>query len=118
MPNLVSESSLGTITVADFRRPVAFFSTPVSNEAFDAHPLAFRGLAGDGVFRVENSSLIRRLLAIRHAPGAFSEMKHYIFVFHDSIFEVAAEGLELRTVEGSMQDAENEMLQSLRKSPV
>jgi hypothetical protein len=88
MPNLVSESSLGTITVADFRRPVAFFSTPVSNEAFDAHPLAFRGLAGDGVFRVENSSLIRRLLAIRHAPGAFSEMKHYIFVFHDSIFEV------------------------------
>ena len=118
MPALVSESSLGTITIADFRRPVAFFSTPVSNEAFDAHPLAFRGLAGDGVFRVENSSFIRRLLATRPYPGAFSELKHYIFVFHDSIFEVAAKDLELRAVEGSMQDAENEMLQSLRRSPV
>src|SRR5690349_12499443 len=45
MPALVSESSLGTIAVVDFRRPVTFFSVPVSNDALDAHPLAFRGLS-------------------------------------------------------------------------
>jgi len=123
MPVLVSDSSLGTIAVADFRRPAAFFSVPVSDETFDAHPLAFRGLVGNGVFRVENSSWIRRLIAAQYYhrkpyPGALSDLKHYIFVFHDSIFEAAAIDLEIRTVEGSMRDAENDMLESLRKRSV
>lgn len=123
LPALVSGTSLGTINIVDFRRPIAFFSVPVSNEIFDAHPLAYRGLTGEGVFRVENSSWLRQLVAAQYHhhrpyPGAWSELKHFIFVFHDSIFEVAANGLEIRTVEGSIRDAENEMLQSLRERGV
>jgi hypothetical protein len=48
-------------------------------------------------------------------PGAFSDLKHLIFVFHDSIFEAAANEFEVRTVEGSMGDAQDEMLQSMRE---
>jgi len=123
MPALVNESSLGTITVVDFRRPTAFFSVPVSNETFDAHPFAFRGLAGYGVFRVEDSSWIRRLKAAQYYDrkpytGAFADLKHLIFVFHDSILEAAANGFDLRTVEGSMYDAREEMLKSMRGSPL
>jgi hypothetical protein len=110
MPVLVGESTLGTIAIVDFRPPASFFSVPVSNETFDAHPLAFRGLAGCGVFRVENSSWIRRLVAVQYHhskpyPGAFSDTKHYIFVFHDSIFEAAADDVDTRALQGSMGDA-------------
>jgi hypothetical protein len=120
MPTLVDQSSLGTIAVVDFRRPAAFFSVPVSNETFDAHPFAFRGLTSSGVFRVEDSSWIRRLRAAQYChgksyAGAFSDLKHFIFVFHDSIFEVAANEIEVSTVEGSMGDAQDEMLQSIRE---
>jgi hypothetical protein len=123
MPVLVSESSLGTITIVDFRRPAAFFSVPVSNETFDAHPLAFRGLTSYGVFRVEDSSWVRRLRSAQYHhrkpyPGAFSDLKHFIFVFHDSIFEAAANEFKTRTVEGSMVDAQDEMLQSMRERPL
>jgi hypothetical protein len=119
MPLLVSESSLGTVAIVDFRHPVAFFSVPVSNKTFDAHPLAFRGLAGYGVFRVENSSWIRRLAAIQYChdrpnPGALSPKRHYIFVFHDSVFEAAADALEVKNLQGSMGDAQDQMSQTLR----
>jgi hypothetical protein len=120
MPVLVNESSLGTISVVDFQRAAAFFSVPISNETFDAHPFALRGLTSSGVFRVEDSSWIRRLKAAQYYhrqphPGAFSDLKHFIFVFHDSIFEAAANELEVRTVEGSMGDAQDEMLRSMRE---
>jgi hypothetical protein len=118
-PVLVSGSSLGTISLTEFECPIAFFSVPVSNETFDAHPLAFRGLSGYGVFRVENSSWIRRLTAVQYYhskpyPGAFSDKKHFIFVFHDSIVEVAADDLRERSFDGSMIDAQGEMLQLMR----
>src|ERR1039457_2470863 len=66
MPVLVHQSSLGSIAVVDFRRPATFFSLPVSDETFDGHPLAFRGLTTPGVFRVEDSSLIRQLKAVQY----------------------------------------------------
>lgn len=47
-------------------------------------------------------------------PGAFSNTKHYIFVFHDSIFEAAADDAEARTFQGSMEDALDEMVQTMR----
>ena len=123
MPTLVRESTFGTIAVCDFKRPVSYFSVPVSDETFDAHPFAFRGLSGCGVYRVEDSSWLRRLTAIQYYhsrpyPGAFSSTKHFIFVFHDSILEVAADDVEVLSFEGSMEAAQDEMLQEMRARPV
>jgi hypothetical protein len=113
IPTLVSDATLGTIAIADFRRPIAHFSVSISNETFDTHPFAFRGLIGDAIFRVENSSWIRQLAAAQYAHkqyrGTAASKKHFIFAFHDSIFEAAAEDLDIRTIQGSMADAVGEM---------
>ena len=120
-PLLVNEGVTGTVAIVDFRLPAAFFSVPLSNETLEAHPLAHRGegLKSCGVFRVENSTLIRRLIAAQYVharpyPGAFASTKHYIFTFHDSVFEAVADGISVRTFPGSIRDAQNEMLELIR----
>lgn len=118
-PILVNAGFKGTVVIADFRSPVAFFSVPLSNETLEAHPLAYRGLLSYRVFRVENSSLIRRLIAAQYVhprpfPGAFKDSKHYIFTFHDSVFETVADTVSVRTFPGSIRDAQEEMLELIR----
>jgi len=119
VPNLVGGSSMGTIALVDFRFPAAYFSVPVSNEILDAHPLSARGLSNYKVFTVDHSSWIRRLTAAQYYherpyPGAYSNSKHYIFVFHDSIFEAVADGITVQSFFSSMDDAEGRMLELLK----
>ena len=118
-PTLVNEGFTGTVVIVDFRRPASFFSVPLSNETLGAHPLAYRGLASYRVFSVENSSRIRRLITAQYVhprpfPGAFENSKHYIFTFHDSVFEAVAHGVSVRTFPGSIRDAQEEMLELIR----
>lgn len=121
-PVIVNEGFMGTIAIVDFRRYMAYFSVPISNETLHAHPLAYRGLFSYGVFRVENSSFIRRLVAAQYVhrtpfPAAYAKSKHYIFTFHDSLFEAVADELSVRTFPGSMRDAQQEMLELIRARP-
>jgi hypothetical protein len=116
---VVNEGFKGTVVIVDFRSPAAFFSVPLGNETLEAHPLAYRGLLSYRVFRVENSSLIRRLVSAQYVhsrpfPGAFADSKHYIFTFHDSVFEAVADGVSVRTFPGSIRDAQEEMLELIR----
>jgi hypothetical protein len=118
-PVLVNEGFKGRVVIVDFRLPVAFFSVPLSNETLEAHPLAHRGLVSYRVFRVENSSWIRRLVAAQYVhsrpfPGAFENSKHYIFTFHDSVFEAVADGVSVRSFPGSIRDAQEEMVDLIR----
>jgi hypothetical protein len=118
-PVLVNEGFRGTVVIVDFHLPAAFFSVPLSNETLEAHPLAYRGLVNYRVFRVENSSWIRQLIAAQYVharpfPGAFEKTKHYIFTFHDSVFEAVADGVSVRTFPGSIRDAQEEMLELIR----
>ena len=88
-------SNAESIAVAEFVRPYAHMFGPPNDEAFDGHPLASRGLHPYGVFRIENSSWIRRLERMNaihehHSPAAFAELTHYVFAFHDSTFECVA----------------------------
>ena len=120
-PVVVSSSTEAEIAVIDFWNPHAFFSAPVSDEVFDAHPLAYRGLSAGGVFRVDESSWIRRLVAIQYAhrrplPGVYDQSKHYIFAFKDSIFECVANGYEVLLRRGSMDRIEVEMIQRMRSA--
>jgi len=118
-PVLVNEGFKGTVVIVDFLSPAAFFSVALSNETLEAHPLAYRGLLSNRVFRVENSSLIRRLITAQYVhprpfPGAYESSRHYIFTFHDSVFEAVADGVSVRTFPGSIRDAQNEMLELIR----
>lgn len=75
------------------------FGAP-NDEALEGHPLWSRGLGFYGVFRVDQSSLIRRLAAMnsvhkRHSYSVFDELVHYIFTFQDSTFECVARSHEI-----------------------
>jgi hypothetical protein len=75
------------------------FGAP-NDEALEGHPLWSRGLGFYGVFRVDQSSLIRRLAAMnsvhkRHSYSVFDELVHYIFTFQDSTFECVARSHEV-----------------------
>jgi hypothetical protein len=86
------------IAVARFRMPRAHTFGSPNDEAFEGHPLAARGLAPYGAYRIEDSSWIRRLermnsVHYRHDPERFRVLNHYILSFHDSTFECVAEGV-------------------------
>jgi hypothetical protein len=68
---------------------------PPNDEAIKGHPLWRRGLDSYGMYRVDESSLIRRLAAMnyvhpRNNPALYDDFHHYVFTFHDSTFECVA----------------------------
>lgn len=75
------------------------FGAP-NDETLEGHPLWNRGLGFYGVFRVDQSSLIRSLATMnsghkRHSYSAFDELTHYIFTFQDSTFECVARSYKI-----------------------
>lgn len=118
-PAIINQARPGSVVVVDFRRPLSYFSVPLSNETLDAHPFAFRGLTRYGAYRVDNSSWIRRLVSAQYVhrrarPEAFQNSKHFIFVFHDSVFECVADGLAHWVTEAAMETAQEQMLNLVR----
>lgn len=79
-----------------------------NDEAFAGHPLASRGLHPYGAFQIENSSWIRQLERMNsvhpdHKPESFSQLRHFIFAFHDSTFECVAERFTASEHQGSLK---------------
>ncbi len=71
---------------------------PPNDEAFEAHPLADRGLTPYGAFEVERSSWVRELAEANrvhpdHDASAFGQLRHFVLTFHDSTFECVASGV-------------------------
>ncbi len=107
---IVSEHSQDELcALVRFSRAIAYMSGPPNDEAFGGHPLAGRGLHPYAVFEIGRSSWIRQLERMnavhsRHRPERFEQYKHYIFAFHDSVFECVAAGFEITTHRGSVVD--------------
>lgn len=92
-----------------FRRPRAHLFGPPNDEAFKGHPLAARGLQPYAVFEVTDSSWIRLLERMNsvhpyHRPERYRALKHFVFAFHDSVFECVAEDFEMEAKIGSVAD--------------
>jgi hypothetical protein len=90
-----------------FARATAHMFGPPNDEAFAGHPLAEPGLEPYAVFEVNNSSWVRTLERMNsvhpyHQPERFTKYKHFIFAFHDSVFECVAESFELSVHRGSV----------------
>lgn len=93
---------------------------PPNDEAFMGHPLASRGLEPYAVFEIEQSSWIRQLERMNavhpnHRSEFFASYRHFVFAFHDSTFEVVADGLEVQLLSGSMRSAVSKMVEMLSK---
>jgi len=100
-----------------FKHAIAHMFGPPNDEAFNGHPLAQRGLKPYSVFEVNESSWIRKLKHMNsvhpyHRPERFDKYRHYVFAFHDSVFECVAESFELSIHRGSVS---NIICDSLRR---
>lgn len=82
--------------IVQFNLPLIHLFGPPNDEAIKGHPLWRRGLNSYAAYRVEESSLLRRLAAMnsvhpRNDASAFGRFHHYIVTFEDSTFECIAQ---------------------------
>lgn len=71
------------------------------SEALSGHPYYQHGLKYYSGFWVENSDWIEDLKKIDrvhpyHSPSKFKKFKHYVFTFHDTMFECIAQEFEIK----------------------
>ncbi len=84
--------------IVEFQSPYVHAFGPPSDETLHAHPLASRGLGRYGAYEVRRSSWVRRLEEFnrvhrRHDPKRFESLRHFVFTFHDNLFECVAKEL-------------------------
>jgi hypothetical protein len=94
---------------------------PPNDEAFGGHPLARRGLRPYSISEVRNSSWLELRIKMnrvhhRHSDSLFSDLRHFIFAFHDSTFECLAHDFTVSVFRGSMNAAVANMASMLAGS--
>lgn len=103
------------IAAITFEGAVAHYFGPPNDEAMAGHPLASRGLAPYGTFEVLSSSWLRSLRDMNSVhrfddPNRFSKLRHFVFTFHDSIFETVAEVVETLNIVPRSADAVSRLI--------
>jgi len=83
------------VAIVGFNLPLMHLLGPPNDEALRGHPLWRRGLDSYSAYRVDHSSLLRRIAVMnyvhpRNDPAAFDQFRHYIFTLEDSTFECVA----------------------------
>jgi len=116
------KATTAALALVSFVNPYMHMFGPPDEDGISGHPLANRGLYPCSAFRVEHSSLVRRLLETNSvhevpAPKASEPLQHYIFTFHDSTFECVAGAMESQ-VECVGLDEEHARTLQLLKSRV
>lgn len=116
---VVGPTSEGLVATVRFFRAYAHLFGPPNDEAFKGHPLASRGLRPYTASEVRGSSWLRHLEKMNsvhpnHNKGRFLEGKrHFVFAFHDSVFECVAQGFTIEIGHGSLRARLLEVLPSL-----
>ena len=95
------------VALVSFVGPYAHQFGPPNDETISGHRLYNKGLEPYSVFEVENSSWIAALEKMNsvhpeHSKDNFSSLKHYIFTFHDSVFECVCESYSVSCTSGSL----------------
>lgn len=108
------------IAIVRFNRPYWHQFGPPGKEAIESHPLSSRGLFPCAVFRVDGSSLVRRLARMDSVhpclkPEIFDKLAHYIFTFHDSTFECVAEGFKSSIEQAGWNEQHAAMIEALKQ---
>lgn len=105
---VVRDTSPEPVAQIEFDRPYASMLGPPNDEALAGHPLADRGLEPYTAYAVNRSSWLAELRRRNevhpyHQPDAFDELRHLIFVFHDSTFECLARGYTATVRDGPIK---------------
>jgi hypothetical protein len=79
-----------------------------NDEVFHGHPLDGKGLGGYGVYEVANSHWLAELERINsvhllYNPANWGRDKHFMFLFHDEMFECIATGFKVEVLYGTFE---------------
>jgi hypothetical protein len=108
VPRSISRDSPGELcALVRFKFPSAQMFGEPNDECIPGHPLMARGLQYYSVSEVHNSSWIRALARLNEGhphrnATAYAGCRHFIFSFHDNVFECVAEGYDLSVHRGSV----------------
>ena len=114
------DSNKETVAVVSFNHCSANYFGPPNDESFNGHPLYKRGLGPYGSFEILESSWIRKLERMNsvhpyHNKERFmKDKRHFVFSFHDSIFECVAIDFEISLFQGSIRDTIPYMIEKLK----
>jgi hypothetical protein len=104
--------------VIEFDAVAAHYFGMPNDETLNGHPLYKRGLRAYSAFENKHSSWVRSLERVNsvhpfHRPGMFSQHRHFIFSFHDTMFECIAK--DLKVVAQFPDDANHNVFEELTK---
>jgi hypothetical protein len=108
-PREISVDSKGeSAAVITFRACRVYIQTEITDATIDGHPLYNRGLKSYGAFEVLHSSWIRQLEQFQATqaspqPKSYAQLRHFLFAFHDSLFECVAGGFTVEVHQGSIR---------------
>jgi hypothetical protein len=102
-------SGVESLALVEFIHCVSAKLGAPNDEVFEGHPLSGKGQDGYTAQIVMNSRWKAELQAINsvhsgYKPETWTDLKHYIFWFHDSTFECIAESYRLELFKGSMSE--------------
>jgi hypothetical protein len=108
------------VALIEFERYRSYTFGSPNDEAISGHPLYGRGLRPYSAFEVKGSSWVRQLermnsVHLHHNPEWFKALHHYVFTFHDSMFECVAAGYKITEREGAIAELMPEMQSRLHQ---
>lgn len=100
VPRLVTPEDRQRCAVIRFESILAHTFGPPGDERLSRHPLYARGLGSYAVYEVHESSWLRQETGSVGKRG----LRHFVFTFHDSMFECLAEEFQVETSYGSVHE--------------
>lgn len=96
---------------------------PPNDEALHGHPLFGSGLAFYSAMRVVDSPWIVQLERLnsvhaRHDPADYVAQQHFIFAFHDTMFECVARSFSVSAVDRTMAEAVKDAVDLIFGPPI
>jgi hypothetical protein len=88
------------VALVEFLRCTAFRFGGPNDEVIHGHPLYGKGLNPYGAHIIANSRWLAELMEINsvhllHNPSNWTDVKHYMLLFHDDMFECLARGFKV-----------------------
>ena len=100
-----------SVAIVNFNLIYSHLFGPPNDEAISGHPLYNRGLEPYSAFEIKNSSWIKELGKMNSVHPQYNKEKflknkrHFIFTFHDSIFECIAKDFQFDIYNCSLKSA-------------
>ena len=99
-------SSQSLLALVTFEYCYAHKLEGINDEVIEAHPLFSHGLEAYELHKIENSVWVTQQMKTHSIHSNFSEeswnlRNHYVFTFHDEIFECIANGFQVEVFRGS-----------------